>query len=490
VEIRAGLLNQKQPIDSPVVHFGLGNHKQTDVARIVWPNGSVQAEFELKSDAIIRAQQRLKGSCPSLFAWTGREMKFVKDSAPWSPALGLHINAQTVAQVKQTEEWFKIPGESLQPKNNGYDLRVTAELWETFYIDHYALRAVDHPEGTEIYTDERCSIPPPPLKIYTTSEPQPFASALDDRGADVSAVVKASDGQYLDTFGRGRYQGVTRDHWVELEVPANAPASSRLLLIASGWLHPTDATVNIALGQNSDPRPQPLRIEILNKNSHWVTASENFGFLAGKLKTAVIPIGHLFGEGAPRKLRLRTNMEIYWDQLSWAVELPENQTQTTTLPMTTADLRYRGFSRMNHVNASSPEIPDYQHLEGTAQTWRDLEGYYTRFGDVRELLASTDDRYVIQNAGDELRLAFGAIGAPPKGWKRDFVMIGDGWVKDGDYNTVFSQTVQPLPYHGMKDNAPLSPNLEGDPGYARHPEDWMMFHTRYVAPDDFVRGLN
>jgi hypothetical protein len=425
-----------------------------------------------------------------LFAWNGHEMKFVKDSAPWSPALGLHINAQTVAQVKQTEEWFKIPGELLQPKNNCYDLRVTAELWETFYIDHYALRAVDHPEGTEIYTDERCSTPPPPLKIYTTSEPQPFASALDDRGADVSATVKASDGQYLDTFGRGRYQGVTRDHWVELEVPAEAPVSERLLLIASGWLHPTDATVNIALGQNSDPRPQPLSIEVLDKNSHWVAASENLGFLAGKLKTAVIPIGHLFGKGVPRKLRLRTNMEIFWDQLSWTVELPEAQRRTTALPMTAADLRYRGFSRMSHANVSSPEIPEYQHLEGTAPKWRDLEGYYTRFGDVRKLLASTDDRYVIQNAGDELRLAFSAIGTPPKGWKRDFVMIGDGWVKDGDYNTVFSTTVQPLPYHGMKDNAPLSPTLESDPGYDRHPEDWMMFHTRYVTPDAFVRGLN
>ncbi len=118
VEIRAGLLNQKQSIDSPVVHFGLGTQKRTDVARIIWPNGSVQAEFELASDAVIQAQQRLKGSCPSLFAWNGQKMEFLKDSAPWSPALGLHINAQTVAQVQQTQEWFKIPGESLKPRDN------------------------------------------------------------------------------------------------------------------------------------------------------------------------------------------------------------------------------------------------------------------------------------------------------------------------------------------------------------------------------------
>jgi hypothetical protein len=459
------------------------------VARIVWPNGSVQAEFELKRDAVIRAQQRLKGSCPSLFAWNGHEMRFVKDSAPWSPALGLHINAQTIAQVRQTEEWFKVPGESLQPRNQQYDLRVTAELWETFYIDHYALEAVDHPEGTEIYTDERCSIPPPPLKIYTVSEPKPFASAIDDRGTDVGATVRNNDGQYLDTFGRGRYQGVTRDHWVELELPPDAPTTDKVVLIASGWLHPTDATVNIALGQNSDPRPQPLRVEVLDRSSHWVTAGNSLGFLAGKLKTAVIPIGQLFIAGAPRKLRLRTNMEIYWDKLAWAVEMPGTATRIQPLSLKQADLRYRGFSRMDKANASSPEIPDYQHLEGTAQKWRDLEGYYTRFGDVRELLASTDDRYVIQNAGDELRLAFAAPDAPAKGWKRDFVMVGDGWVKDGDYNTVFSKTVEPLPYHGMEDNSPMPASLETDPEFRRHARDWELFHTRYVTPDAFVRGL-
>jgi hypothetical protein len=247
--------------------------------------------------------------------------------------------------------------------------------------------------------------------------------------------------------------------------------------------------VNIALGQNSDPRPEPLRLEVLDQNSHWVTARENLGFLAGKLKTAVIPIGGLFRPGAPRKLRLRTNMELYWDQLSWATELPSAETRTQVLPLTRADLRYRGFSHMGQANSSSPEIPDYDHLEGTAQKWRDLEGYYTRFGDVRELLAAADDRYVIQNAGDELRLAFTVPEAPAAGWKRDFVMIGDGWVKDGDYNTVFSKTVLPLPYHGMKDDPGMPRSLEADPAFCRHPDDWRLFHTRYVTADAFVRGL-
>src|SRR5262249_43831170 len=71
VELRAGLLAQKQVIASPVVHFGLGAHNSSDVARIIWPNGTVQGEFDAKADQVIVAEQRLKGSCPFLYAFDG-----------------------------------------------------------------------------------------------------------------------------------------------------------------------------------------------------------------------------------------------------------------------------------------------------------------------------------------------------------------------------------------------------------------------------------
>src|SRR6185312_7985054 len=139
VEVRAGLLLQKQLLTSPLLHFGIGDHPKADVARIIWPNGAAQAEFDLKPEQKILAIQRLKGSCPWLFAWDGKQMSFVKDGSPWSSALGLHINAQNVAGIGQTQEWFKVPGEALKPHDGYYDLRITAELWETYYIDHYSL---------------------------------------------------------------------------------------------------------------------------------------------------------------------------------------------------------------------------------------------------------------------------------------------------------------------------------------------------------------
>lgn len=486
IEVRAGLLTQKQVISSQLVHFGLGEHTEVDAARITWPNGVAQGEFELKADAEVLARQRLKGSCPWLFAWNGKRMCFVKDGSPWSAALGLHINAQHVAGIQQTEEWFKIPGESLQPRDGYYDLRVTGELWETYYIDHYSLLVVDHPEHTEIYTDERFAVPPPPLKIFTTGEPAPFASARDDSGQDVAAQVRDVDQKYLDTFGRGPYQGLTRDHWVELELPAEAPG--QVYLLASGWTHPTDATVNIAIGQNSIPQPSGLSIETPDARGRWVAAKQNLGFPAGKLKTIVLDLNGIFRPGAPRRLRLRTNLEIYWDQLAWATPAADRN-RIQQLALSAAELRYRGFSAVKAADPSSPELPDYDRIASTGQIWHDLKGYVTRYGNIRELLEKVDDRIAVTNAGDEVRLRFQAPAPPPAGWKRDYVMIGDGWIKDGDFNSVYSNTVLPLPYHGMKDYNVPPGRLEDDPAYKLHPADWQKFHTRYVSADMFRKAL-
>jgi hypothetical protein len=110
---------------------------------------------------------------------------------------------------------------------------------------------------------------------------------------------------------------------------------------------------------------------------------------------------------------------------------------------------------------------------------------------VKALLAGVDDRYVIMNAGDELHLQFPEQPGPKAGWRRDFVLIGDGWEKDGDYNTGFSQTVLPLPSHSRPDYGagPERLALEDDPVYQRHRDDWQEYHTRFVTPSVFVRGL-
>jgi hypothetical protein len=169
---------------------------------------------------------------------------------------------------------------------------------------------------------------------------------------------------------------------------------------------------------------------------------------------------------------------------------PDTKLVIQQLAPAMADLHYRGYSTIHQENPSAPEIPDYNHLAATTQIWRDLSGYYTRYGDVRELLAGSDDRYVIMNAGDELSLRFAAPPPPPAGWVRDYVIAGDGWIKDGDYNSTYSQTVLPYPYHARKDYNTPPGKLEEEWVYRRHPEDWQTFQTRYVTPKVFTDALH
>jgi tetratricopeptide (TPR) repeat protein len=483
MEIRAGLFLQRRRIDGPAVHFGLGETARADVVRVVWPNGTVQAEYDLVANQSVLAEQRLKGSCPWLFAFDGERVRFVTDIL-WRSPLGLRINAQDTAGVVQTEDWVKVRGDQLAPRDGYYDLRITAELWETHFFDHVSLVAVDHPSDTEVFVDERFSIPPPPLEVRATTRLRPVASATDDLGDDVTDVVRERDGRYLDTFGRGAYQGVTRDHFVEIDL-GDAASEDALVLVASGWLHPTDSSINVALGQGKRTPPTPLSLEVPDGRGGWRVAKSGLGFPAGKHKTILLDLGGVYEPGAPRRLRLRTNLEIFWDSIDWATALPSADVTTHRIASESADLRFRGYSTMGQADRSSPELPDYERLAGTAPRWIDLVGYYTRFGDVRPLLAGVDDRYVILNAGDEILLRFAALPPPPEGWTRDFVFVSDGWEKDGDFNTTFSKTVLPLPSHDRPEYNVRPDSLEDDPVYKVHAQDWQEYHTRYVTPRAF-----
>jgi Tfp pilus assembly protein PilF len=493
IEVRSGPLVQKQLITAPVVHFGLGRRTAIDVARIIWPNGVPQAEFDPAIDRALVAEQRLKGSCPWIFADDGTGMRFVTDFL-WRSPLGLRINAQDTAGVLQTEDWVRIRGDQLVARNGVYDVRMSAELWETHFVDHVSLMVVDHPADVEVFVDERFApASPPRLALHAMRTPRPIVRARDQDGQDVTGVVRVRDGRHLGTFARGKYQGVATDHFVEVELDAPIPADGQTWLVGHGWVYPTDSSINVAMGQGSHVPPRSLSLEAAGRDGTWTVVATDLGFPAGKNKTVLIDLGRVAEAGivGATRLRLRTNLEIYWDALAVAAGVPDAPLRTRRVAPATADLRYRGFSQTVLGPREQPETPVYDRIATTTPRWRNLVGYYTRFGDVRALLERVEDRYLIMNAGDELRMSFPAPAAPPAGWARDFVLIGDGWVKDGDYNTSYAKTVLPLPTHASPDYAAArtEPVLEDDPIYQRHRDDWQTFHTRYVTAREFIDGL-
>lgn len=491
MELRAGLILQKQPINGPLLHFGLGEQTNADVVRVVWPNGTVRAEFDVKADQEVVTEQRLKASCPFLFAYNGKQMEFVKDAAPWGSAIGLRINTLGSAKIAATGEWYKIGREQLVPHDGYYDIRITAELWEVYYYDYVALMPVDHPAGTEIFVDERFVVPPAKLGFTTVATPHPIGKATDDLGQDVTPVVSDLDGKALSSFGRGQYQGLTRDHYLDVDLGSDVPTRGPLYLIAKGSIHDTESSLNVAITQGERWKAHGLSLEVQDERGNWVVAQSNLGFPAGRKKTILFNLTDLLRPDAPRRVRIRTNLEIYWDQIQWAEGLPDAPVKTVRLNPMATDLHYRGYSVIHKPvdGTPAPEVPDYAQLASTKQMWRDLIGYYTRFGDVTELLMNIDDRYVIVASGDEMSLRFPEQPPPPDGWVRDFVFMGDGWIKDGDYNSTFSKTVLPLPYHAKQEYTALPGVLEDEWVYRQHPDDWQKYHTRYVTPDVFKNAL-
>ncbi len=488
IELRAGLLVQKQVLTGAPAHFGLGVQTQADVTRISWPNGVTQADFEFAANQVVAAEQRLKGSCPWLFAHDGSRMSFVTDFI-WRSPLGLRINAQDTADIAFTEDRVLVRGDQLAPVDGEYDLRITADLWETHFFDHVSLLVVDHPPDTEVWVDERFARDPVPLDTVVTGPARTVTGVWDDAGADVSELVAKRDNRYVASFDEGTHQGVAEPHYLELALDEATETWDAVTLLAYGWVYPTDSSINVALGQGKHPIPRGVAMEGRDAKGDWVVLHPDLGFPAGKLKTMVVDVPRLPDGTRPRRLRLRTNLEIYWDWIGQAPRLDPGLARETRLDPAVADLGYRGYSRTELLGPRGLELPDYA-IGNHRPRWRDLVGFHTRFGDVRELLAGVDDRYVIMNAGDEMRLRFEAPSPPEAGWRRDFVLIGDGWVKDGDFNTTHAKTVGPLPSHDQPVYDPeASAVLEDDPVYQRHADDWVNWHTRYVAPDRFLRGL-
>ncbi|MCX8109578.1 MAG: hypothetical protein N3G20_12335, partial [Verrucomicrobiae bacterium] len=68
------------------------------------------------------------------------------------------------------------------------------------------------------------------------------------------------------------------------------------------------------------------------------------------------------------------------------------------------------------------------------------------------LLGEFDDMYVIMGPGDEVALRFdaGSSGQCPPGFLRCFILISHSWCKDMDLYTSEPETIEPLPFKGMK----------------------------------------
>jgi hypothetical protein len=180
----------------------------------------------------------------------------------------------------------------------------------------------------------------------------------------------------------------------------------------------------------------------------WKQIADDVGFPAGLERTIVVDLTGKLPAGA-RKIRLVTNLEIYWDQVLIDNDA-EAEAQATEVPLALATLHFRGYPKQ--IEGTSPGDLDYDYdrvsLTGPFQHQR---GNYTRMGDVTALLKGIDDRYAIFGSGEEIAAEFDAAKLPPlpAHWTRDYFFYANGYVKDMDWWDASPFTVAQLPFHNM-----------------------------------------
>jgi hypothetical protein len=232
----------------------------------------------------------------------------------------------------------------------------------------------------------------------------------------------------------------------------------------------------------------PPVLEVPDAKGGWRVAIPAMGYPVGKTKTIPVDLSDVMNRGDPR-VRIRTNLDISWDRVFYTVDEAPAPLRITPAPLAVARLFFRGFSRMTRETPGGPQVFVHDDVE-TAPRWADMAGLYTRLGNVRELLTSADDRFVVMKGGDAVRLEFDGSALPPlpAGWTRDYVLILDGWDKDADKNTVAGQTVEPLPFHGMQDARYGEPSqaYPGDEAHRRFREEYL---TRRGGPEEFVDAV-
>jgi hypothetical protein len=319
---------------------------------------------------------------------------------------------------------------------------------EVNYIDQLRLVAVDHAENVEVNPDERFLDDPPFAsgRVVATAGARLPLGAWDGEGRDVLDQVSRRDHKFASGFTPLPYDGFANLHALTLDLGEIKPGAP-LRLLMTGYVNYFSATSLYAAWQ-AGVKPISPYVEAQMPDGAWRRIADDVGFPAGLERTIVVDLSGKLPAGA-RKVRLVTNLEIYWDQVL-IDNNAEAEARTAEVPLATATLHFRGYPKQ--TEGASPGDLDYDYdrvsLTGPFQHQR---GNYTRMGDVTELVKSIDDRFVIFGSGEEIAAEFDAAKLPalPAHWKRDYFFYANGFVKDMDWWDASPFTVAQLPFHAM-----------------------------------------
>ena len=476
VEVKSVNRLQKQEVrDGEPLIFGLAAADSVEFVRILWPGGVRQTELATNAGQTLSLTEldRKGTSCPIVYAWDGERFRFVSDIN--GGAIIGYLLAPNEYNTPDSDEYIRLG--KIAPRDGRYVVKLANQLEEVIYVDALQMVAVDHPNGVDIYPNERLlSAPPyPSFDIYPLESLQPPKVAFDDRGRDILPQLTGVDDVWYDSFELIDIHGFARDYSITLDL-GDLEQNRHPVLLAYGWVDYAHSTSNWAASQRGLGL-YPPRVEVPDGEGNWVEICTDMGTPAGLPKHMLFDLRNLFLSDDYR-LRITTNAAVYWDQflVGTRANVP---TEVHRFSPTSGDLRWRGYPEHTSVNGTFAFRYHYDRLQLEAP-WGTHGGSFTRLGPVDELVRQVDDRFAIMFHGDELTVEFDAAALPPikPGWDRSFLLYSDGFGKDMDFHSAHSQSVEPLPFHGMS-SYPY-PAEEAYPQTQAHLDYLLEYNTRGV----------
>ncbi len=503
--------------NSPYLTIGLGQAKEADVVRMTWPTGVLQDEIEVAANTpqTFTEMDRRGSSCPTLFAWDGHEYQLVGDM------LGAGVVGHWMAanegkverNIARPTESIKLDRTAFREKDGQLSFRFMEPLEESVYLDQVQLLAVDHPAEVDVYPNEYfASNPPyPPFKVVfsNNNDARPPAGAWDEHGHNVLPDLLAH--RYFGDFKVLSFQGFTEPHSLELDL-GEPYRSGPLWLLLHGEIEYFSATsmyaadqaglhpfapyveaedVRFGVAQRFSAAISPvsnsaaLAAEGKPANGRWVRVVDDMGFPAGGARTMTADLTGKLPPGT-RRIRITTNLQIYWDNILISRTSQDNShdqsARLTPVPLARAELNFHGFPLKIEDQPPGNVKYIYEKASATGPYTRPA-GAYTRYGDVRSLLESIDDKFVVFGSGDEVALDFDPAKLPalPRGWVRDYFFVANGYEKDMDFYAYHGDTVDPLPFRDMR--AYPYPG-QFFPSDAEHMNYLLEYNTRFMSGNE------
>jgi len=457
VEVFSGASKQKWEIagssgylgqSSTVITAGLGASTQADIVRMLWPAGVLQDEIEVAADkeqSYVEIDRR-GSSCPTLFAWDGKRYQLVADVLG-AGVLGHWVGAGE-RNIPRPTEYVKLDRDAMKLRDGKLSFRLMEPMEEVVYLDQVRLLAVDHPAGVDVYPNEYFAANPPypPFKVVASRNAKPPAGVWDDRGHDLLPDLLAH--KYVGDYDLLPFKGFAKLHSIELDLGERYDGASPLRLLLHGEIEYFTATGMYAASQAGVKATSPY-VEAQNAKGDWVKVVDDMGFPAGLPRTMVADFTGKLPAGT-RRIRISTNLQIYWDSILVDRTARNIPVALHQVKLKQASLGFHGYPRQVEGKPAGNVQYVYEDVSRTGPYARQA-GTYTRYGDVRPLLAGFDDRFAVFGSGEEVTLEFDPSSLPTvaKGWTRDYFFLANGYEKDMDFYAAEGSTVEPLPFRSM-----------------------------------------